>query len=378
MPTHLTKRLVDSVPAPAKGSKKVYDDQLTGFGLVVYASGRRSFFIEYGPKGHRKRMTLGQYGPLTVEKARELAKVRLSDVVLGDDPLERRQERARVPNFGEWVDEYLEGAKRRKKAPDADVRYLGRAKKLWGSRPLGSITTRDIKKQMLVEAERGNTPATRWRASVRSGLTHARDEGLSAVNPGLGIKQFRENPPRSRVLSAEEYERFHAVVEAYPDIYVRLAFQLMRDLGPRKSEVLRARWVDMDLQQRLWRIPSPKSDRPQVIPLSEATVALLEEVPRLGPWVIPGRDPSKHRVSLKRPWEDIREAAALEGVTIHDVRRTFGLHVSKAAGLHMASKLLRHSDIRVTERVYAPLGIEELRGAVEKTAGVRREGGGEE
>lgn len=38
------------------------------------------------------------------------------------------------------------------------------------------------------------------------------------------------------------------------------------------------------------------------------------------------------------------------------------------AGLHVASKLLRHSDIRVTGRTYAPLGIEGPRAVAGKTA----------
>jgi integrase len=76
---------------------------------------------------------------------------------------------------------------------------------------------------------------------------------------------------------------------------------------------------------------------------------------------VPGRDPEYHRADLKDPWEGVRAAARLEGVTIHDLRRTFGLHVARKAGLHIASKLLRHSDIRVTERVSAPLGIDDLR-----------------
>jgi len=71
-------------------------------------------------------------------------------------------------------------------------------------------------------------------------------------------------------------------------------------------------------------------------------------------------------------------------VTIHDVRRTFGLHVTRTAGLHVASKLLRHSDIRVTQKVYAPLDLAELReamGATQRRRGEVVEGvrnGGEE
>lgn len=64
--------------------------------------------------------------------------------------------------------------------------------------------------------------------------------------------------------------------------------------------------------------------------------------------------------------KEVHLAASPEGVTIHDLRRTFGLHIAQRAGLHVASKLLRHSDIRITERVYVPLGFEALREAIEE------------
>jgi integrase len=54
-------------------------------------------------------------------------------------------------------------------------------------------------------------------------------------------------------------------------------------------------------------------------------------------------------------------AKLLEGVHVHDLRRTYGLRVARHAGILAASKLLRHSDARVTSRVYAPLGLDELR-----------------
>ena len=70
---------------------------------------------------------------------------------------------------------------------------------------------------------------------------------------------------------------------------------------------------------------------------------------------------------MRDPWDEIRAAANIPDVTVHDLRRTFGLHVARKAGLHIASKLLRHSDIRVTERVYVPLGLEEMRTALADT-----------
>ena len=50
----------------------------------------------------------------------------------------------------------------------------------------------------------------------------------------------------------------------------------------------------------------------------------------------------------------------------HVDRRGRSIDVSPLVDL-LASKLLRHSDIRVTERVYVPLGIEVMREALAET-----------
>ena len=78
--------------------------------------------------------------------------------------------------------------------------------------------------------------------------------------------------------------------------------------------------------------------------------------------------PGGHRADLRHDWEAIKATTGIADVHIHDLRRTFGLEVAKKAGLHIASKLLRHGDVRITERVYAPLGVEDLREATENLA----------
>jgi len=191
---------------------------------------------------------------------------------------------------------------------------------------------------------------------------------LIARNPAGGVKLFKESPPRDRVLSNEEMRRFLAALEEETDPYTRAAFAILIETGARRSEVLGTRWEDIDLNEQTWRIPSPKAGRPQIIPLPRTTTALLQNLDRIGPYVIPGRDPSKPRHDLKGPWNRIKKAAGLDGVTIHDIRRTFGLEVARKQGLHIASLLLRHSSVRITESVYAPMGLEELRKATNQVS----------
>lgn len=383
MIAHINKRLVDGLKPTTGDRMRVYDDVLTGFGVVAWKSGKKTFFLEYGPRGKQRRMALGQYGALTVETARAMAAAKAAEVAAGADPLDAREERRKMPDFGDWVDEYLEGVRRRKKQPRHDERYLAAATALWRTRPLDKLTRREVQAAMEAQAARGHTTANRWLASLRACFQGAIRDGLLTVNPAAEIGLYREAPPRARVLNDVEFGRVVEAFDALTDPHVRAAFLLLLETGARKSEALAARWEDIDLDGRLWRIPSPKAGRPQVVPLGDETVAWLRGVDRVGPWLVPGRDGTKARTDLRRAWDQVREAAAVQDVTIHDLRRTFGLHIARAAGIHIASKLLRHSDIRVTERVYVPLGLDDMREATEdlarargKVIELRRKGGG--
>ena len=292
---------------------------------------------------------------------------RVGQAAEGIDPLEARDARRAIPTVGEWIDSYLVEVERRKKHPRADRRYLGMARKRWGHRPLDSLTVEDMRRAMSDASEGHPIRGNRWLASVRACLNTAWRADLIASNPASRIRPNRENPPRARVLSDEELRRVSVAIDEQPDPFVRLAFLLLLATGARCSEVLRAQWADIDLDAGTWRIPSPKSGRPQMIPLSVDTVAMLRAAPRMlgTPWLLPGRDPERHRADLDRQWRAIRESARVPDVHIHDLRRTFGLHVARTAGLHIASKLLRHATVTVTEQVYAPLGLEDLRAGLE-------------
>jgi integrase len=361
----ITKRLVDSLHAEAGQRLKVYDDQLSGFGVAVHSSGRKTFFVEYGPSQRRRRMTLGQYGALTVDAARRMAVLELGKVVQGEDPMEARRAHRAIPSFGAWVDEYMEGVRRRKKQPRHDERYLQLARERWGAVQLDTITHREVELELRNVAERGHTTANRWLASVRACLEAARTSGMLSENPATRVRAFREAPPRARVLSDDEFKRVLTAVDGIESVFERAALLLLIQTGARKSEMLGARWEDVDLESAIWRIPSPKAGRPQVVPLSAETVKLLASLPRTGVWILPGRGTDAPRQDVRRVWEEVREKADVKDVTVHDLRRTFGLHMARHAGIHVASKLLRHSDIRVTAKVYAPLGVDELRVALE-------------
>ncbi len=113
----LNKRIIDAAQ-PGPGERFVWDDELRGFGLRVFPSGRKTFFIQYRDRVHARtrRYVLGTYGVLTPAEARALAVEALADVQKGGDPSETRRLTARAPTVGDlcsrYLSDYAEGRKK--------------------------------------------------------------------------------------------------------------------------------------------------------------------------------------------------------------------------------------------------------------------------
>ena len=73
----LTKSLIDAT-APSDRDFFVWDGDLAGFGVRIRSGGSKTFVAQYraggGRSGQSRRFTIGRYGVMTVEEARELFK----------------------------------------------------------------------------------------------------------------------------------------------------------------------------------------------------------------------------------------------------------------------------------------------------------------
>ncbi len=369
----LVNKLARKTPAPPQGKRiRLYDSSFRGLAAVKLPSGRVVFTLEYGPRKRRRRVTLGHLSEIGLDEARSRAKIKAGEIEKGADPVAEKAARRAAVTFAAWRETYVDMVKERKKTWRDDKRYLGRAGTWWDHKLLLSITTEDVEKAFQqTRKARGKVSANRFLASVRACLQQAWRLNKVIDNVAARVSFLPENPPRSRVLSDEELQ---AVVQALAEIedpWERAAITLIIETGCRKSEALKAKWEDIDLQARTWRIPSPKAGHPQLVPLAGSTVALLRNLPHRGEWVFPGRHSDAHRADVRDVWSRVREAADVPDVTVHDLRRSFGLQAARSAGLHVASRLLRHSRVTTTAAIYAPLGLDELQRATEKVSRAR-------
>src|SRR5260370_36942984 len=86
MAEKLTTDSVRKIGAPTTGAVTAWDTEVTGFGVRAYASGVKSFFLNYRLNGREKRHTIGTFPTWSVAAARERAKALRKQVDGGGDP----------------------------------------------------------------------------------------------------------------------------------------------------------------------------------------------------------------------------------------------------------------------------------------------------
>ena len=93
----LTKRYVEKIEPDSHADYVAWDDELRGFGVRIWPSGKRSYVLKYRTRlGRQRKITIGPHGPLTAEKARTRALNWLSEVKLGGDPAQDMAEDRKV------------------------------------------------------------------------------------------------------------------------------------------------------------------------------------------------------------------------------------------------------------------------------------------
>jgi integrase len=365
----LTKQLIDETPFPAAGQVFVRDTPLRGFALRV-TQGRKSFILEKRIRGRMRRLTLGPYGPLTVDQARKLAAMHVGAIAQGDDPAQVRQDRLHEPTFGDLTAQYLERHAPRKRSGRDDQGMLTSHLAVFRTRKLTDLNRNDVARLHAQVGETAPYRANRLVALLRKMFNLARDLGLHAgENPATRIQMFSEES-RDRFVQPEELPRlFQAIAEeAGPAVRAVVLTALLT--GARRTEVLTMRWDEVSLTRAEWRIPQTKAGRPHLLPLPHALVATLRSLSRVegNPYVFVGQHGVGHLHDMKRAWERIRMKAGIRDVRLHDLRRTVGSWLAGSGeSMPLIGTVLNHRDVSTTA-IYARLNLDPVRQALERNA----------
>jgi integrase len=156
-------------------------------------------------------------------------------------------------------------------------------------------------------------------------------------------------------------------IDREPNVYVRAGLWLLLLTGLRKNELLQARRDDVDWERGVLRLPQTKAGDEQSATLSGPALAIMQAIPSEedNPYLLPGARRGRPLVNIDVPWRRVRQAAGLADVRLHDLRRTTGSWLSQAGeDLNLIKSALRHADLSTT-LIYARLGEDAPREAME-------------
>jgi len=378
--TKITKTVVDTLK-PGEKERIVWDSQLTGFGVRVLPSGRKTYVIQYRNQNRRERkMSLGKHGVVTTEEARRKARQLLASISIGDDPAAERKSQAKAETVNDlWDVYYQEHALKRKKPSSAEGDewlFENHIQKALGKRKVVEVTKQDVLK---LHSSLSSKPylANRVLSLLSKMFSLAEEWGYrpERSNPCYMVRKYKEES-RKRYLTPAELERLGNVLNILEqgkdlndkgEIVEREkpkkpfylpgidAIRFLLFTGLRKSEALNLKWEDVELQKKEIRLRDSKTGGRTVV-ISTAAVSLLERIQarpviNINPYVFPGIKPGKPLVGIQKIWERILKRAEIEDVRIHDLRHTYAAYgAGGGLGLPIVGALLGHTQASTTQR----------------------------
>lgn len=349
----LTDAKAAAIKPPAAGQEEHRDIKVTGLRLRVGAGGKKSWIVRARAGDKVINRKLGTYPSMGLSAARTAAE-KLLEVLARDGSTE-----AIDRTFGAvsklWIDRIAK--------PKNDTwRLQERRLEMhvlphWRDKKIASIRRADVRD--LLDGIVGDVLPNRVLTLVKTIFRYALSRDWIDASPIEGIAKPKEESERDRWLKMDE---LMAVWKAASLIGFPFGHYLktLALTAQRRTEVASMRWEDVDLNDATWIIPAKetKSDREHLVPLSAPVAQMLEELPRLGPYVFThdGETPVSGFAKAKTRLDGFIAAAGFEikPWTFHDLRRTAATHMGRLGVVEdVIGRVLNHAPKGVTAKTYA-------------------------
>lgn len=323
-----------------------------GLTFTLSKAGTASWTLRYYVSGKRKELTLGNYPDISLSDARKLASAKRAAVDSGADPAKekaatRKKEAAQVWTIKALAEDYK--TKQLVPAMFAPATIYYRLADLesvivpkLGKRPVTEITGQDVVK-MLRDADKTWTISKRVLTTITKLFEHAAGLHIVTINPCVGVSLkalFGPRPPvKKRVmLSADDLRTLLSTVDTL-GTENGIALRVMLATCVRTSELVSARWEDIDLEKGSWFVPdeSTKTRTGFLVPLTPVVVAWFRRLHELAgdsPFVLPARITRKQgqTITTRTLWAAITRAFDTGRLTVtkftpHDTRSTAKGHM---------------------------------------------------
>ena len=338
-----------------------------GLYLVVLPTGTKTFRYDYKINGRRETYTLGVYGIVTLARAREMLLEAKRLLAEGISPSQHKQDKRQFESentLGAWWKKYLDA--NQGFAPGTLKMKISTYKKdiepNYANKLLSEIKTSHIRKLCEDINERGApTTAVRVKTIFNEIYNLAIIKGMDIPNPATPIisKGLYAKVSRNRALSPNDINLFITKLnesELYPAI--KLSIEMLLYTMLRKSEVVNAKWNEIDFETKTWTIPADrmKARRAHNVYLSEQVLERFRDLQvysRGSDYVFPARGNKSKPMAVSSTNRGANETieklnGQVEAFVVHDFRRTAStiLH-EKGYNTDHIEKCLAHVDSSV-------------------------------
>ncbi|WP_426784334.1 integrase domain-containing protein [Salmonella enterica] len=344
-----------------------------GLFLIVKTSGKKLWRFRYQRPATKQRtmIGLGAFPALSLADARGLRADYLALLANGIDPqvqaevVEEQQQIALDSIFSTVATNWFQLKSKSVTSDYANDIWRSLEKDVFPA--IGETPVQQIKARTLVEAlepikARGALETVRRLVQrINEIMIYAVNTGLIDTNPASGIGMAFEKPKKQNMptLRPEELPKLmRSLIMSNLSVSTRclIEWQLLTLVRP--SEASGARWVEIDLDAKLWTIPAErmKAKREHIVPLSPQALDILEVMKPISAHrehVFPSRnDP-------KQPMNSQTANAALKRIGYGGKLVAHGLRTIASTALNEAGfnpdvieAALAHSDKNEVRRAY--------------------------
>ncbi|MEP0950458.1 MAG: tyrosine-type recombinase/integrase [Paracoccaceae bacterium] len=369
----LTKKLVDNLGPGRHGDG-------AGLYLVVDPSGARRWIVRVTVKGQKNRkgaplrtdFGLGGADVVTLHQARDRALEYRRMAKSGLNP--RFNAQRDIPSFEELARQVHIDRLPTWKNPKHGQQWVNTLRDYAfpkiGRMPVDSIGQPEVLMCLSPIWTEKHETAKRLAQRIKAVLDVAKSKGFrDGENPVLAVRDAKVLPTVKAKASHHDAMPWRDVPAFYRELSQRTAvaakaLQFTILTASRTSEVLGARWTELDFETRVWTIPANrmKADEQHRVPLTDEMLAILEPLKAIASeYVFEGQ--KRHQPLSNMSMLMLLRRMRREGFTVHGFRSTFRDWAAEAAGAsrEVAEAALAHQVGSKVERAYARTDMLERR-----------------
>lgn len=338
--------LTDTKLKSLKPKKNNYSESDERGLFIEVLKTKKVWRMRYRLHGKQEKITFGEYPDVSLAQAREKREEARKLVAQGISPARQKQIDKRGIRALKTVEEFApvwfeEVAMLRNKNPRTiEAVIKNDILPTIGNLKLEEVTVTDILEVTdKIKARGSDHVALMARNILKRMFRYAISRELAKYNPASAIEAQFIATQKSREVALEPDEIGKLLRGIYTASFRRaykLALHLLVITMVRKSELIEARWEEIDFDTGLWTIPSNrmKKKKPHTVPLSRQALAMFEELRQLSSkseYVLPSRNTLRKPISKSTLNYVVRSLGLdIQHFVIHDFRRTASTHLNES------------------------------------------------